>query len=201
MTPEAQVKEALEALASSRRPDEDGAYDRFLRRHARRVRREAAGGGLAVLALLALVAFAPRLPAGAGRTTGGPRPPQARLTVEVTAYQWGWRFAYQGTAVQVATRPGVVPELAVPAGEPVLLRLTSADVVHSFHLPSMRFERDAIPGRTVDFELQFDRVGSYPGRCGVYCGLMHTEMPFALRVLPRHDFSRWLRAASAGPAP
>jgi cytochrome c oxidase subunit 2 len=201
MTPEARVRDALHALASSGRPDEVGAYDRFLRRHARRLRLEAAAGGLMVLALLALVAFAPRLPPGPDRAAGGLRSPKGRLTVEVTAYQWGWRFAYQDAGVRVASRSGVAPELVVPAGEPVRFRLTSADVVHSFSLPNPPFERDAIPGETVAFELRFDRVGTYPGRCGVYCGLPHSEMRFTVRVLPRDAFSRWLWAASAGAGP
>lgn len=201
MTPETQVKDALHALAASGRPDEDGAYDRFLRRHARRVRLEAAGGGLVVLVLLVLVAFAPRLPPVADRTTGWLRSSQRPLTVEVTAYQWGWRFAYRGTDVQVASRTGVVPELVVPAGEPVRFTLTSADVVHSFHLPDPLFERAAIPGETVAFELRFDRIDRYAGRCGVYCGLPHTTMQFAVRVLPPDAFSRWLRAASASAGP
>lgn len=201
MTPEQRVKDALHALASGGRPDEDGAYDRFLRRHARRLRLEAAAGGLTVLVLLALVAFAPRLPTGPDRTAGGLRPPQGRLTVEVTAYQWGWRFAYRDGDAQVASRSGMAPELVVPVGEPVRFRLTSADVVHSFYLPDRRFERDAIPGRTVAFELRFDRVGVHAGRCAVYCGLPHTQMRFTVRVLPRDAFGRWLRAAPADAGP
>jgi cytochrome c oxidase subunit 2 len=200
MIPEAQVRDALHALAASSQPEEAGAYDRFLRRHGRRVRLEAAGGGLMVLVLLALVAFVPRLPLVADRTAGGLRSPYG-LTVEVTAYQWGWRFAYRGAGVQVASWPGVTPELVVPAGEPVRFTLTSADVIHSFHLPDRRFERAAFPGETVAFELRFDRVGAYPGRCAIYCGLQHHEMPFTVRVLDRDAFSRWLRAASAGAGP
>jgi cytochrome c oxidase subunit II len=201
MTPETLVRDALHALAASGRPDEDGAYDRFLRRHARRARLEAAAGGLLVLVLLALVAFAPGLWLGADRTAGGLRSPGRPLTVEVTAYQWGWRFAYRGAGVQVASRSGVAPELVVPAGEPVRFTLTSADVVHSFHLPELLFERDAIPGETVAFELRFDRVGAHPGRCAIYCGLQHTEMPFTVRVLAPDAFTRWLQAASAGAGP
>jgi cytochrome c oxidase subunit 2 len=201
MTQETQVQEALHALAASGRPDEAGAYDRFLRRHARRVRLEAAAGGLMVLVLLALVAFAPRLPPVGDRTAGWFRSSQRPLTVEVTAYQWGWRFAYRDSDVRVASRRGVVPELVVPAGEPVRFTLTSADIVHSFHLPDPLFDRAAIPGETVAFELRFDRAGSYAGRCGVYCGLQHTDMPFTVRVLAPDAFSRWLRAASAGAGP
>jgi cytochrome c oxidase subunit II len=201
MIDEAQVRDALHALASRSQPHEDGAYDRFLHRHARRVRLEAAGGGLMVLVLLALVAVAPKLMPGADRTAGGLRSPGRPLTIEVTAYQWGWRFTYRDAGAQVTSRPGVVPELVVPAGEPVRFRLTSADVVHSFHLPGELFERDAIPGETIEFELRFDRVGAHAGRCGVYCGLPHTEMRFTVRVLPHDAFSRWLRAASAGAGP
>ena len=201
MIPETKVREALQALAASGRPDEDGAYDRFLRRHARRMRLEAAGGGLVVLVLLALVAVGPRLPLVGEGTVGGLRTSQRPLTVEVTAYQWGWRFDYRGAGVRVASRPGVTPELVVPAGEPVRFTLTSADVVHSFHLPDPLFERAAFPGETVAFELRFDRVGAYAGRCAVYCGLPHTEMRFTVRVLPRDAFSGWLRAASAGAGP
>jgi cytochrome c oxidase subunit 2 len=201
MSPETQVRDALHALAASSRPEEDAAYDRFLRRHARRVRQEAAAGGLLVLVLLALVAFGPRLPLAGDRTGGGLRAPRGGLTVEVTAYQWGWRFAYRDAGVQVTSQPGVAPELVVPAGEPVRFTLTSADVVHSFHLPGELFERAAIPGETVVFELRFDRVGAYPGRCAIYCGLQHTEMPFTVRVLAREEFSRWLQVASAGSGP
>jgi len=147
------------------------------------------------------VAAGPRLPLLGEGTTSGLRTLQRPLTVEVTAYQWGWRFDYRDAGVRVASRPGVTPELVVPAGEPVRFRLTSTDVVHSFHLPGERFERAAVPGRTVDFELRFDRVGDYAGRCGVYCGLQHTEMPFTVRVLDRDAFSHWLQAASAGTGP
>jgi cytochrome c oxidase subunit 2 len=201
MTPETRVKHALHALAASHQPDEDGAYDRFRRRHARRVRLEAAGGGLLVLVLLALVAVGPRLPLVGEGTTGGLRTSQRPLTVEGTAYQWGWRFHCRGAGVRVASRPGVAPELVVPAGEPVRFTLTSADVVHSFHLPGELFERAAVPGETVTFEPRFDRVGAHPGRCAIYCGLQHTEMPFTVQVLDRDAFSRWLRAASASGGP
>jgi cytochrome c oxidase subunit II len=201
MTPEDRVREALHALVSGGRPDEAGAYDRFLRRHARRVRLEAAAGGVMVLVLLLLAASAPRLLPVADRTGGGQRPPHGRLTVEVTAYQWGWRFAYRDGEGRVASRSGMAPELVVPVGEPVRFRLTSADIVHSFSLPDRRFERDAIPGETIAFGLRFDRVGVYPGRCAVYCGLAHAEMRFTVKVLPRDAFWRWLRAASAGPGP
>ena len=67
-------------------------------------------------------------------------------TIDVTAFQWGWRFDYGGGATVVGNgeRP---PALIVPAGELVRFNLVSRDVIHSFWIPDERFKRDAFPAR------------------------------------------------------
>jgi thiol-disulfide isomerase/thioredoxin len=53
-----------------------------------------------------------------------------------------------------------------------------------------------------EFDLTVAEVGTYPGRCGTYCGLAHTEMPFLVRAMPRQACSHWLHptaTAAAGP--
>ena len=188
MNVEEQVRAALESVALATRPEERGAYQRFLRRRAHRDRMQAAGAAILLLVLLAGAVVLPghlrRPPAIAG-ATGSP-------TVDVTAFQWGWRFAYSGTHVRVSGGLGRTPELVVPVGQAVHVRLHSEDVVHSFSVPSLRFERQALPGRVTEFDLTVAEVGSYPGRCGTYCGLAHTEMPFLVRAMPREAFSHWL---------
>jgi len=198
MNVEEQVRAALESVALATRPEERGAYQRFLRRRARRDRMQVAAAAVLLLGLLVGAVVLPgqlrRPPAMAG-ATGSP-------TVDVTAFQWGWRFAYAGTGVPANGGVGRAPELVVPAGQPVHVRLRSDDVVHSFSVPSLRFERQALPGQVTEFDLTVAQVGTYPGRCGTYCGLAHTEMPFLIRAMPRQAFSRWLQAASnaaAGP--
>ena len=42
-----------------------------------------------------------------------------------------------------------INQLVVPGGRPVLVHLSSKDVIHSFTLYEMRVKQDAIPGRTV----------------------------------------------------
>ena len=75
-------------------------------------------------------------------------------------------------------------------------------MVHSFSVPSLRFERQALPGRVTEFDITVAEAGTYSGRCGTYCGLAHTEMPFLIRAMPREAFSRWLQAtANATAAP
>jgi len=108
---EEQVRAAMESVALATRPEERGAYQRFLRRRAHRDRMQAAAAAVLLLVLLAGAVVLPgqlrRPPAMAGATES--------LTVDVTAFQWGWRFAYAGTRVRANGGLGRTPELVVPA--------------------------------------------------------------------------------------
>lgn len=147
----------------------------------------AGGLGLLVAALLVLTFRAEsRVDASSGEPT----------TVRVLAYQWGWRFSYPGRHISVV---GHDPTLAVPAGRPVHFELRSRDVIHAFWIPSARFKRDAIPGRTTSFDLTFDSPGVEAGLCAEYCGLGHDEMRFNVRVLEPAAFSSWLSAQRPRP--
>jgi cytochrome c oxidase subunit II len=123
------------------------------------------------------------------------------LEVNVLAFQWSWRFAYEGQGVEVVGSPGNVPELVVPVGQPVRIRLRSADVVHSFYVPRTLFKRQAIPGRTTEFDLTFEKVGTYQGHCVQFCGLAHADMLFRVRVVSPGEFQSWLAQASRSGSP
>lgn len=71
-----------------------------------------------------------------------------KVVVDVTAAQWNWRFEYPELGiVEHVGQPGV-STLVVPEDTPIEFRHTSADVIHSFWIPALRFKRDAFPGRT-----------------------------------------------------
>jgi cytochrome c oxidase subunit 2 len=123
---------------------------------------------------------------------GAPEAPVA--TIEVTAFDWSWRFDY-GNGVLVSGTPDDPPEMVVPAGEPVRIVLTSEDVVHSFYIPDFLFKRDATPGLVQRFDLLVDREGRYSGQCAEFCGLDHARMTFTLRAVSPAEFSTWLREA------
>jgi cytochrome c oxidase subunit II len=125
---------------------------------------------------------------------------QPALTVEVTAFQWSWRFAYENSPATVVGGPGSVPELVLPVGQPVHVKLTTADVVHSFYVPQTLFKRQAIPGITNQFDLTFEKVGTYHGQCTQFCGLAHTDMVFRVRVVTQGEFQQWLAAAARAGA-
>lgn len=108
----------------------------------------------------------------------GSDPPAA--TIDVTAFQWGWRFDYGGGAVVIGNSDRQ-PTLIVPIGELVRFNLTSRDVIHSFWIPEESFKRDAFPEKTTTFGLVFDDTPSV-GRCAEFCGIDHYRMDF--NVLP-----------------
>ena len=56
-----------------------------------------------------------------------PSAQQPALTVEVTGFQWSWRFAYAGTGADVLGGPGTIPEMVLAVGQPVHIELTTAE--------------------------------------------------------------------------
>jgi cytochrome c oxidase subunit 2 len=121
---------------------------------------------------------------------------QAGVNVTVTAFQWSYRFTYEDTGAEVVGSPGTVPEMVVPVGERVRVKLVSADVVHTFYVPQTLFKRQAIPGTVNQFDLTFDKVGLYHGQCTQFCGLQHTDMVYRVRVVTPGEYQSWLAAAA-----
>jgi cytochrome c oxidase subunit 2 len=117
------------------------------------------------------------------------------LVVDVTAQRWFWQATYEGDE-DVTT----ANEIVVPVGRPVLLRLETRDVIHSFWVPELAQKVDMIPGRRNSLRLTANEPGTYLGRCMEFCGLQHANMRFEVRVLPKPEFDAWLRHAE-GPAP
>jgi cytochrome c oxidase subunit 2 len=117
--------------------------------------------------------------------------PDPAAKIDVTAFQWGWRFTYPGTGVTVVGDQRQPPTLMVPTGETVQFRLTSHDVIHAFWIPELRFKRDAFPARETTFDLVFDE--DTIGRCAEFCGLHHAGMTFQVAGLAPADYERWLR--------
>jgi cytochrome c oxidase subunit II len=128
----------------------------------------------------------------------GRQAPDPAVTIDVTGFQWQWQFTYEGHGIQVLGAPGRQPELVVPAGRPVHIKLTSVDVQHSFYVPAFLFKRDAIPGFINRFDLTITKPGSYQGACAFICGLNHDQMGFRVRALPPADFQRWLASNQRG---
>ena len=117
-----------------------------------------------------------------------PAPPGS-LQIDVTGLQWWWRVEYrlpEGGTVETAN------EIRLPVGEPVQFHLKSADVIHSFWIPSLGGKVDMIPGRETRLTLEPNRTGTFRGICAEYCGASHALMAFDVVVMTRPEFDAWL---------
>lgn len=115
--------------------------------------------------------------------------PDGSLRIDVTGEQWWWRVRYprpDGTFIELAN------ELHLPRGEVVDVRLDSADVIHSFWVPSLGGKLDMFPGRVNRLALRPTRDGIYRGACAEYCGASHALMGFHAVVEDRARFDQWL---------
>ncbi len=121
------------------------------------------------------------------------------LTIKVTGFQWCWRFAYRGTGVSVTANcvDGHLPTLVVPVGELVAFQVTSADVIPSMWIPSLRFKLFAYPDYVNTFETAVPRTGSWEGECSEFCGQYHYAMHFTLRAVTPSEYRSWLHSQGA----
>jgi cytochrome c oxidase subunit 2 len=101
----------------------------------------------------------------------------------------------------------VLGELHVPVDRPVIIELSSKDVIHNFALPHMRMAQDAIPGQIIPMWFKPIKKGSYEVVCGQLCGLGHYSMKGMLVVDSPEDYQAWLKervelsGSQAAPAP
>jgi len=132
------------------------------------------------------------------------------ITIKVTGHQWYWEYTYPDngnvdfTSYMIKDdelKPGqlrlldVDNQLVVPAGKNIRILTTSADVIHSFFIPSLGVQRYAIPGRTIETWVRVDKPGAYYGECNQICGTNHSFMPIAIKAMTEADFTTWVAQA------
>ncbi len=110
--------------------------------------------------------------------------PADRLEVKLDAAMWRWDFTYPN-GVQATN------ELRVPAGKPIMMRMTSTDVVHSFYLPDFRVKEDSMPGRVTYLWFYPRTPGEHITTCAEFCGMMHSKMTGKVIVMPPEEFAAW----------
>ena len=133
--------------------------------------------------LVILVVFSIRIWAGIelGPNTG--------LTVEAIGHQWYFTFRYPQINGEITNA------MHLPVGQPVTLRLTSADVIHSFWVPGMRMKADMVPGLINTLHFTPKRVGRYQIICAEFCGTLHGEMDKQWFVVdPPVKYAAWYDA-------
>lgn len=175
---------------------------------ARSERRWLVWGGLVLpsVSIAALVVLGS--PAGLHQLPlpGGGSNAPAPLEIQAIGHQWWWELNYPASGVTLRN------EMRIPAGRPVDVLTSSADVIHSFWVPRLGGKLDAVPGRTFRVRLQANEPGVYRGQCAEFCGRDHAHMTMTVLAMEPAEFDAWLASAAAtapastlttqpGPAP
>ena len=154
------------------------------------------------------------IPAWATRVTRFPSESEA-VVVRVVGEQFAWNIHYPGpdgrfgrTDIRKVTADNplgldrtdpnakddvtTINQLYLPENRPVLVHLSSKDVIHSFGLIEMRVKQDAIPGMTMPVWFVPTRRGEYDLACSQLCGLGHFRMHGFVTVQTDAEFRKWL---------
>ncbi len=169
-------------------------------------------GGVAVAEGVVLIALA--MPAWAAIKNISTDDPPNPVIVRAVAEQFKWLFHYPGrdgkfgatgaeffsddnpAGLDFDVDAGVdditVRGLHIPVGRPVIVRLTSKDVIHSFKIPVMRVTQDVIPGVEIAVGLHANGPGKFQIGCAQLCGLGHYEMKADFVIESAENFQKWL---------
>ncbi|NUZ06759.1 cytochrome c oxidase subunit II [Schlegelella sp. ID0723] len=109
--------------------------------------------------------------------------------IEVTGHQWWWSVTYAGKPESETFT--TANELHVPVGRPVVVKLTSNDVIHTLWVPNLSGKKDLIPGRETVLQFRADTPGVYRGQCAEFCGFQHAFMAFEVVADPPEQFAAW----------
>jgi len=153
-------------------------------------------------------------------------PPEDTATlIEVVGQQFAWNIHYPGPDRKFGrTNPNLVDEVTNPIGlnrddpnaqddlvsvgnlhipveKPVIVYLTSKDMIHSFSLPVMRIKQDAIPGTVMKIWFIPTRTGEFQIACAQLCGEGHYRMSGIFVVETQAQFDAWMAEQQAAQHP
>src|SRR2546425_2924088 len=166
---------------------------------------------VAIVEIVLLVGYA--IPAWATRVKAFPSENEA-VVVRIVGEQFSWNIHYPGpdgkfgrTDISKVTADNplgldrtdaaakddvtTINQLYLPINRPVLVHLSSKDVIHGFGLIEMRVKQDAIPGMTMPVWFIPNRLGEYEISCSQLCGLGHFRMRGFITVHTAADYQKW----------
>jgi cytochrome c oxidase subunit 2 len=138
---------------------------------------------------------------------------QADITLKVIGHQWYWSYEYNSFILE-KTRKGfkfdayIISEdditlgglrllevdyrTKLPINKNIKILVTSADVLHSWAVPSLGIKIDACPGRLNQVFLYLLRTGVFYGQCSEICGVNHGFIPIVVEGVKDNDFIQWV---------
>jgi cytochrome c oxidase subunit 2 len=112
------------------------------------------------------------------------------LVIKVKAQQFVWTFEYPEYGI-------ISKELHLPVNKQVILKMESADVIHSFWVPEFRVKQDVVPGRMTEYRITPTLIGNYKVRCSELCGASHAYMESPVIVDSQVEYTAWISEQAA----
>ncbi len=119
------------------------------------------------------------------------RKPASALDVTVVGHQFWWEFRYPQYNVVTANELHL-PLSSAEAQQPTFMKLTSADVMHSFWVPQLAGKTDLLPNRVNEMWIDPLKPGLYLGQCAQFCGIEHAKMLLRIYVDEPEQFRNWI---------
>nr|YP_010010495.1 cytochrome c oxidase subunit II [Sycanus croceovittatus]QOH97843.1 cytochrome c oxidase subunit II [Sycanus croceovittatus] len=133
------------------------------------------------------------------------------LTIKTIGHQWYWSYEYSDfqnvefDSYMIPTKE--LPEegfrlldvdnrVVLPMDVQTRIIVTSADVIHSWTIPSIGVKVDGTPGRLNQANFLINRPGLMFGQCSEICGANHSFMPIVLESVEVNQFAKWLNDQS-----
>nr|AXA45415.1 cytochrome c oxidase subunit II [Eubela sp. MNHN IM 2013-9671] len=129
------------------------------------------------------------------------------LTIKSIGHQWYWSYEYSDFS-SIEFDSYMIPtnelefgdfrllevdhRVVLPTNTDVRVLVTSADVIHSWTVPSLGVKADAIPGRLNQLGFFVKHPGVFYGQCSEICGANHSFMPIVLEIVPLKNFMEWV---------
>nr|YP_009942994.1 cytochrome c oxidase subunit II [Littorina brevicula]QOD40599.1 cytochrome c oxidase subunit II [Littorina brevicula]ULR86923.1 cytochrome c oxidase subunit 2 [Littorina brevicula]UOH96712.1 cytochrome c oxidase subunit II [Littorina brevicula] len=129
------------------------------------------------------------------------------LTVKSIGHQWYWSYEYSDF-LNIEFDSYMIPTNELESGDFRLLEVdhrvvlptqtdirvlvTSADVIHSWTVPSLGIKADAVPGRLNQLSFYIKYPGVFYGQCSEICGANHSFMPIVVEAVPLKNFMQWV---------
>nr|ANC65494.1 cytochrome c oxidase subunit 2 [Hirudo verbana] len=131
-----------------------------------------------------------------------------KLTIKAIGHQWYWSYQY-GDFPYISFDSYMLPEedlkigdyrllevdnrLILPMLQEIRMVISSADVIHSWTVPSLGVKLDAVPGRLNQISMYMLKSGVYYGQCSEICGVNHSFMPISIESISMEDFISWVK--------
>nr|ALO76475.1 cytochrome c oxidase subunit 2 [Chapuisia ellenbergeri] len=129
------------------------------------------------------------------------------ITIKTIGHQWYWSYEYSDfkniefDSYMIPTNEmnpfnfrllDVDNRITIPFESNIRMLVTSADVIHSWTIPSIGVKIDATPGRLNQISFSLNRAGLFYGQCSEICGSNHSFMPIVIESISPKYFSKWI---------